>query len=95
MIVVVPAEDAPDGNDLTRKKDASLEGAIGPAPGVAAPMISPAAPKPSDAELYRLPDPARPGARLSSLQVFLLTLGAAVILALAFTAGLLLQRYLL
>ena len=94
-MVLVPAEDAPDADDQTRKKESSFEAAVAQSQKAGAPAISPAAPKPFDAELYRLPDPTRAGGRLSPLQVFLLTLGAALILALAFTVGLLVGRFVL
>jgi phage FluMu protein Com len=109
-MVLVPAEDAPDVDEATRKGDPLFEGGdidappqpfvAGPAgdqsKGGAAPTFSPAAPAPEpfDGEPYRLPAPVA-GVVLSPLHAMLLTFAALTILALAFAVGLLVGRYLL
>jgi len=107
-MVLVPAADALDVDEPTRKRDFLFED--GPAaprlqPSVAdpagdppkalgAPTVSPAALESFDAELYRLPPPPV-GVFLSAWQAMLLFLAVLFIVVLAFTAGLLVDRYVL
>jgi phage FluMu protein Com len=109
--VRVPAEDAPEGHEPTRKKgpwfdsrdlDSQLQ------PSVAEPAAKPLKPAPPpawfparppvpplDVELYN-PSPAPPavGLVVSPLQAALLTLGAVLVLAVAFAMGVLVGRFL-
>jgi phage FluMu protein Com len=101
-MVLVPAQDAPDVDEPTRKRDFVFErGAVAdpasnPPKEIGAPTISPAAMGSFDAELYRLPDPPQAaGVLLTPLHAILLTIGAVIVLALAFTVGLLVGRYVL
>jgi phage FluMu protein Com len=109
-VVLVPADDAPELDDLTRKRDSPVEGgqiglnlkppvaeaAVDGAEEQAAPVFLPPAPAPFDVDVYRVPDPVpRAGMNLSPLLAVLLTIGAVLILALAFTVGLLVGRYVL
>ncbi len=106
-MVLVPADDAPDADEPTRKRDFVVEAAADPRlqPSAANPVVDPPRKmsKPTnpatalemfDAELYRLPV-AAPGVFLSAWHALLLFLGALFILILAFTAGLLIGRYVL
>jgi hypothetical protein len=99
-IVLVPTVDAANRDEPTGKRD-SLPDGDAPDPAAAsskeigAPTISPAVPEFFDAELYRPTDSARGAPILSPLYASLLTIGAVVILALAFAAGLLVGRFVL
>jgi phage FluMu protein Com len=100
-MVVVPAVDAADVDEPTRKGDPLFAGAVAdslvdPPKEIGSPAMSSAALESFDAELYRFPDPAR-GASfvLSPLYASLLTIGAVIILALAFALGLLVGRFVL
>ena len=111
-MVLVPAENAPDLDEPTRKGELPSEGgdplvsfqppgsqpAVEPVKPVKAknePLISRQPPAPAfDDEPYRLPAPAA-GFVLSPLHASLLTIGAVLILAAAFAAGLLIGRYFL
>jgi phage FluMu protein Com len=98
-MVLVPAADAADVDEPTRKRASLFEGAaadpvVGPFKEIGAPTVAPAAQEIFDAELYRLPDPPR-GPILSPLYASLLTIGAVIILALAFAAGMLFAHFVL
>jgi biopolymer transport protein ExbD len=98
-MVLVPAVDAPDVDEPTRKRDVLFEGAVAdrggdPPKEASGPTFSPAAPEAFDAELYRLPEPAA-GVFLSTWHATLLFLAVLFIVVLAFTAGLLFDRYVL
>jgi len=109
-MVLVPAEDAPDVEEATRKGNPPSEGGDIDAPpqrfiaspagdqskGAGAPTYSPAAPAPEpfDGEPYRLPAPVA-GFVLSPWHTMLLALAALFVLVLAFAVGLLVGRYLL
>jgi hypothetical protein len=98
-MLLVPAVDAPDVDEPTRKRDLLFEGAVADRAGhplkeVSGPTISPAAPEAFDAELYRIPEPAA-GVFLSAWHAMLLFLAVLFILVLAFTVGLLVGRYVL
>jgi phage FluMu protein Com len=107
-MVLVPAKDALDLDEPTRKRDPLFEGDVAAPlrPSAADPTVEPpkseSAPQFSipggafDVEPYRPPDPAPvAGFVLSPLHATLLTIGAVLILALAFAVGLLVGRYLL
>jgi phage FluMu protein Com len=90
-----------EGSDLDRLLQPAAEPAVEP-PRPAAPAWSPPAPAPLafDAPPYNPPGPVAPAAApagvvLSPLQATMLTVGAVLILAVAFAAGLLIGRFLL
>jgi phage FluMu protein Com len=100
-MVVVPAVDAVDADEPTRKggplfAEAFADPVVDPPKEIGSPAMSSGALESFDAELYRLPDPAR-GASfvLSPLYASLLTLGAVILLGLAFALGMLFERYVL
>ena len=100
-MVVVPAVDAADVDEPTRKGDPMFAEAVAdplvdPPKEIGSPAMSPAALESFDAELYRFPDSAR-GANFafSPLYASLLTIGAVIILALAFALGLLVGQFVL
>jgi hypothetical protein len=107
-MVRVPAKDAADLDEPTRKGDPLFEADAGailrppaaertaePPKSESAPQFSPPG-EAFDVEPYRLPDPAPvAGVVLSPLHMTLLTIGAVLILALAFALGLLIGHYLL
>jgi phage FluMu protein Com len=106
-MILVPAQDAPDVDEATRKGDPPLEvDDIGapPEPIAVSPAddkpkrsglqaFPPVAPAPYEGELHRLPAPA--SVVLSPFHAMLLTLAALLTLALAFALGLLVGRFLL
>jgi phage FluMu protein Com len=108
-MVLVPAEDAPDVEEATRKGAPPSEGDMdalpqplgavppgGQSKGTVGSTFSPPASalEPFDVEPYRLPAPVA-GVVLSPWHAMLLTLAALFVLVLAFAVGLLVGRFLL